>query len=63
MSTFEQYFKEINNPDSNCYQPDEDVILFNSRIIESELKVMCDDLNIPISTNEIVKACTELKKQ
>ena len=66
MSTFEQYFKAINNPEVNFYQPDEDAILFNSRIIDSELQVMFDELNIPISqyqTNEIVKACKDLKKK
>ena len=61
ISTFEKCFKSINNPESNFYQPDEDVLYFNSRIIDRELQVMFDELNIPFSAQQILSACSEIK--
>ena len=38
------------------FQPDEDVLFFN----EGEMQIMFDELNIPFSCEEIVKACKKL---
>ena len=61
ISNFEQYFKAVNNPDSGFYQPDDDVLLFNSINLDSEIQVMFDELNLPISSAEIIRACKDLK--
>ena len=58
--TFAEYFKAINNPASQFYQPDVDVLFFNERYLNGELQVMFEELNIEISNNEILKACNEL---
>ena len=37
------YFKSINCPDSEFYQPDEDVIFFNEQYVQGEFIVMFDE--------------------
>ena len=59
--TFELYFKSVNDPQSNFYQPDEDVIFFNERYLNGEMQVMFDELNIPVSRLEITKSILQLK--
>ena len=58
---FAEYFKTINNPDSQFYQPDEDVLIFNQRYLDGELQIMFEELNVEISRSEIIKGCKELQ--
>ncbi|XP_053395382.1 uncharacterized protein LOC123523921 isoform X1 [Mercenaria mercenaria] len=57
---FLEYFKSINDPDSVFFQPDEDVIYFSDRYLNGESEVMFNELNIPFSQTEIIKACKNL---
>jgi len=57
---FATYFKSINSPDSEFYQPEEDVIVFNERYVQGEFIVMFDELNASISNDEILKACSQV---
>ena len=59
-SNFTEYFKAINDPESNFYQPDDDIIYFNERYLNGELQVMFDELNCDVTNSEILKACKEL---
>ena len=61
MSTFEQYFKAINNPGDKFFSPNEDVINFIDRYEKSEFNVMFEELNTEISCEEINKAIKQLK--
>ena len=45
LSTFEQYFKAVNNPLDPFYSPDEDIIYFNERYENNEFSVMFEELN------------------
>ena len=47
------YFKAINNPEDPFFQPDEDIIYFNERFLNSEIQVMFDELNVPITETEL----------
>ena len=57
---FFEYFKSVNDPQSVFFQPDEDILYFNERYLNGELQVMFDELNSPISVEEIKKACATL---
>ncbi|XP_052772033.1 uncharacterized protein LOC128211362 isoform X1 [Mya arenaria] len=57
---FLQYFKAINDPDSTFYQPDEDILYFHDRYMNEELNIMFEELNVPFSHEDIVKACNQL---
>ena len=46
---FSEYFKAINNPEDPFFQPDEDIIYFNERFLNSEIQVMFDELNVPLN--------------
>ena len=56
LSTFEQYFKAVNNPSDPFYRPDEDVIYFNERYENDEFGIIFDELNSNFSREEISKA-------
>ena len=58
---FAEYFKAINNPDSQFYQADEDILEFNRRFLNSETQVMFMELDVEITIQEIVKGIRELK--
>jgi len=60
IDTFWTYFKYINSPDYEFYQPEEDVIVFNERYVQGEFIVMFDELNASISNDEILKACSQV---
>ena len=60
LNNFVAYFKAVNNPDSDFYTPDEDVIYFNERYLKDELQIIFSELDVPISTAEISKAINEL---
>ena len=58
---FEDYFRAINNPDYQFFQPADDIIDFNERFLNSEIQVMFDELNTVITEEEIRKAIFLLK--
>ena len=61
LSHFENYFRAVNNPDDPFYTPDEDVLYFNERFEENEFLVMFDELNIPLTLQEIKIAIGQLR--
>ena len=61
LSSFEQYFRAVNNPENRFYNPDEDVIYFNERYERNEFSVMFEELNLSFSHQEILKAIAQLR--
>ena len=61
LSSFEQYFRAVNNPADRFYNPDEDVIYFNERYENNEFSIMCAELNLPLALQEILKAISQLR--
>lgn len=61
LSSFEEYFKAVNNPSDPYFTPDEDVIQFNERYVRDEFCIMFDELNEELSQEEILKAIKQLK--
>ena len=61
LSSFEEYFKAVNNPDDPFYLPDEDVIYFNERYVNNEFSIMFEELNLNFSQTEIVRSIKQLK--
>ena len=61
LSSFEQYFKAVNNPDDHFYTPDEDVLFFNERYENNEFTVIFEELNVILTQEEISKAISQLK--
>ena len=61
LSTFEQYFKAVNNPLDPFYSPDEDIIYFNERYEKNEFSVMFEELNLPFTNKELAKAIGQLR--
>ncbi|MCG7877024.1 MAG: reverse transcriptase family protein, partial [Candidatus Thiodiazotropha endolucinida] len=58
---FSEYFQAINDPNDRFYQADEDILYFNERYVKGELQVMFDELNVPISIEEIKSSIKQLK--
>ena len=61
LSSFEQYFKAVNNPSDPFFAPDEDVLYFNERYETNEFAVMFEELNLPFSNADLVKAIRQLR--
>ena len=61
LSSFEEYFKSVNNPDDPFYTPDEDTLDFNERYVQGEFNIIFEELNDNISANEIYRAIKQLK--
>ena len=61
LSSFEEYFKSVNNPDDPFYTPDEDILDFNDRYVQGEFNIIFEELNDNISENEIYSAIKQLK--
>ncbi|MES9880123.1 MAG: reverse transcriptase family protein, partial [Sedimenticola sp.] len=59
-NSFVEYFKAINNPTDHFFQPDEDIIHFNERYFESEIKIMFSELDAEISNEEILRSISQL---
>ncbi len=59
--SFVEYFKAINNPTDRFFQADDDVLHFNERFLDSEIKIMFEELNLDISHAEIDKSIRQLK--
>ena len=55
LSSFEEYFKAVNNPPDRVFTPDEDVIHFNERYVNNEFLIMFEELNLNFSQNEIIR--------
>ena len=54
-SKFSEYFQAVSDPNDRFYQPDEDILYFNERYVKGEFQVMFEELDIPISFEEIKK--------
>ena len=50
----------INTPGIAFYVPDDDIVASNDMFIRGELDVMFEELNLPLSRNEISKAIKQL---
>ena len=61
IDVFENYFRTVNNPEDRFFQPDEDILFFNERFLNSETQIMFDELNVNITVEEIRKAIGQLK--
>ena len=57
---FHNYFKSINDPDTQYYQADEDILEFNNRFLNSEAQIMLSELDVEITEQEIVNAIKQL---
>jgi len=60
LSTFEEYFKAINNPNDHFFNPDEDILHFNERFVNDEFQTMFNELDIEITVNDITKGISQL---
>ena len=49
LTSFEKYFKAINNPLDPFYSPDEDILFFNERYENNEFNIMFEELNVDFS--------------
>ena len=61
ISSFEQYFRSINNPLDPFYSPDEDIVFFNERYATNEFNIMFEELNIAFSQDEVLNSIKQLK--
>ena len=58
---FAEYFQSVSASDDRFYQPDEDIIYFNERYVQGEFQVMFEQLNLPISYEEIKRGVGQLR--
>ena len=61
LSSFEQYFKAVNNPHDPFYTPDEDILFFNERYENNEFAIIFEELNEAFTQEEILKSINQLK--
>ena len=61
LSSFEQYFKSVYNPDDPFYTPDEDILHFNERYAENKSNIMFAELNLDFTQEEVLNAIKQLK--
>ena len=61
LSSFEDYFNAVNNPNDPFFTPDEDVIYFNERYVQTEFSIMFDELNLNFSHDEVLQSIKQLK--
>ena len=47
---------------TTIFQPDDDIIYFNERIVQDEFQVLFQELDVEMSMSEINKAIKNLKK-
>ena len=59
---FFNYFKAVNNPEDRFFQPADDVLHFNERVVHGEFQVMFQELDAEITVYEINKAVKNLKQ-
>ena len=60
LSVFEMYFKSVNNPNTDFFTPDEDILCFVERYENNEFDIMFQELNVPFTNNEIFNAIKQL---
>ena len=60
MKDFINYFQAVNNPYDPFFTYDEDVTDLFDRYIQGEVQVMFDEMNVPISYDEINTAIGQL---
>jgi len=61
VSSFEEHFKAVNNPEDPFFQVDEDIVHFNERFVRDEFQVMFHELDSDVSLAEINKGIKQLK--
>ena len=61
VSSFEEYFKAVNNPEDPFFQVDEYIVHFNERFVRDEFQVMFHELDTDVSLEEINKRIKQLK--
>lgn len=61
LDTFEADFKTVNSPGDPFFVPDEDVLPFNERYENNEFCVMFEELNVPFTSDELLKSIKQLK--
>ena len=61
LSSFEEYFKAVNNPADPFFTPDEDVIHFNERYEKHEFRLMFEELNLEFLEGDIERSIKQLK--
>ena len=45
LSSFEDYFKAVNNPADPFFAQDEDILYFDERYVNDEFSIMFEELN------------------
>ena len=63
LSDFTKYFRAVNNPDDLFFIADDDVTDLFERYIQGEVQVMFEELNIPISLEEVKLAIGQLSNR
>ena len=61
LSSFEQYFKAVNNPLNPFFTPDEDVVHFNEQYVNNEFDIIFDELNLDFTHEDVLNAIKQLK--
>ena len=61
LSSFEEYFKAVNNPADPFFTPDEDIIHFNERYEKNEFRLMFEELNLEFLEGDIERSIKQLK--
>ena len=61
LSSFEQYFKAVNNPLDPFFTPDEDVVHLNEHYVNNEFDIIFDELNLDFTHEDVLNAIKQLK--
>ena len=61
LASFEEYFKAVNNPNDRFFIPDEVVIYFNERYVQTEFSIMFDELNLNFTHDDVLRSIKQLK--
>lgn len=60
VDKFSLYFKSIDNIDGRFYEEDEEIIYFNNRFLDGELDETFSELDLNITTDEVLKSIKSL---
>ena len=61
QKSFAEYFQSVSASGDRFYQPDKDIIYFNERYVQKEFHVMFEQINLPISYEEIKRGVGQLR--
>ena len=61
LDSFEMYFKAVNNHEDRFFTPDDDVLYFLERYEKNEFDIMFQELNMPLTHEELIKSIKQLK--